>query len=273
MIKFAVFVCTHGRPAEQLTAVALRRCGYTGEIILLLDDEDETYDEYVKNFPDWHIEVFNKQHYIDTIDTGTNVDQRKCIIYAKCAADDIAHKLGLDAYVVTDDDLLRFRHRFIYNNKLCSMPVTNMDEVLLTYANYVCECNIAAMSFGDIRLYMSGVPRVDRVPYTFVFRNTAIQYDWHSSMYEDTVTPVLNGMRGALTLELPDIQLDVKMTTSSTTGGMADVYATMSIFSRAGTVMLYHPSCVKYANNQVGFVLTKNKAFPKILSFRYRKEN
>ena len=38
--KFAAFILTHGRADDVLTYDTLRRCGYTGKIYLLVDNED-----------------------------------------------------------------------------------------------------------------------------------------------------------------------------------------------------------------------------------------
>ena len=238
---------------------------------MLLDDEDDTYSQYIKNYSDDIIRVFNKQCYIDKSDTGTNIEQRKCILYAKNAADDIAKEMGLSAYAVADDDILKFRHRWECDESIRSINVMNMDKVISAYTEFMISGNISAMSFGDVRLYMGGKLECGRIPYNFVFRNTAIDFDWHSSMYEDTITPVINNMRGKYTIELPHIQFDMKQSDNNASGGMTDVYNTMSVFRRAGTTLLYHPSCVRYANNLVGFELTKDKAFPKLISGGYKK--
>ena len=77
----AVFICTHGRPDKQHTLETLRNSGYTGTIYLVVDDEDDTVCRlYERGY-----KVLNscKQQYIDKSDTGTNEDQRKCILYAK----------------------------------------------------------------------------------------------------------------------------------------------------------------------------------------------
>ena len=44
MSKFGVIVLCHCRPNDTMTPKVLRNCNYTGPIILLLDDEDETID-------------------------------------------------------------------------------------------------------------------------------------------------------------------------------------------------------------------------------------
>ena len=39
---FAVFILTHGRARQQKTLATLKKCGYTGKLFLVIDDEFET---------------------------------------------------------------------------------------------------------------------------------------------------------------------------------------------------------------------------------------
>ena len=39
--NFAVFILTHGRAENVETYKALRDCGYTGKIYVIIDDEDD----------------------------------------------------------------------------------------------------------------------------------------------------------------------------------------------------------------------------------------
>ena len=52
---FAVFILTHGRPDNLKTLTTLKKCGYTGEIYFIVDNEDKTIEQYQKNPPaeDW----------------------------------------------------------------------------------------------------------------------------------------------------------------------------------------------------------------------------
>jgi len=42
--SFAALILTHGRPDNVITERTLRRQGYTGRIVFVLDDEDKTAD-------------------------------------------------------------------------------------------------------------------------------------------------------------------------------------------------------------------------------------
>ena len=43
---FVAFILTHGRADNVITYKAVRKAGYTGRIVLVLDNEDEQLDRY-----------------------------------------------------------------------------------------------------------------------------------------------------------------------------------------------------------------------------------
>ena len=47
-MKFCAFILSHGRPDKVYTYKALQASGYTGDIIILCDNEDKTIHQYRK---------------------------------------------------------------------------------------------------------------------------------------------------------------------------------------------------------------------------------
>ena len=79
--SFVALILTHGRPDNVITYSALRKHGYTGPIIIVVDNEDATLEEYKKKFPD--VYVFDKKAVAAQIDEGDNFQDRRAIIYAR----------------------------------------------------------------------------------------------------------------------------------------------------------------------------------------------
>ena len=50
---FVVFILTHGRADRVITYNALRKSGYTGRIVLVIDNEDTQAREYISVFQDF----------------------------------------------------------------------------------------------------------------------------------------------------------------------------------------------------------------------------
>ena len=89
MNNFAVFILSNGRPDRVYTYETLRRHGYTGRIVLVVDDLDKTKDEYIEKYGS-DVVVFDKRAAAKTFDQADNFDDMRAIVYARNACFDIA---------------------------------------------------------------------------------------------------------------------------------------------------------------------------------------
>jgi hypothetical protein len=80
------------------------KCGYSGLVYFIVDNEDATVDKYRENFGSERVIVFDKKAVADANDEGNNFDNRKVIQHARNASFDIAESLGLTHFVQLDDD-------------------------------------------------------------------------------------------------------------------------------------------------------------------------
>ena len=96
---FAVFILTHGRPDSVKTLETLNKCGYTGKIYFIVDNEDKTVDKYIQNFGSDLVKIFDKKKMADKIDEGNNFDNRNVIIHARNSCFEIAKSLGVKYFV------------------------------------------------------------------------------------------------------------------------------------------------------------------------------
>ena len=283
-MKTAVMICTHGRPNAQHTLKTLRESGYTGMTILVVDDEDSTTKELFDNYcvdANTIMRQFNKQSYIDKSDTGTNENQRKCILYAKNFCEDLAQDMKLDAFVIADDDILNFRFRYPEDDSLKSQKVQyTMDDVIDSYYNAMIDCNMVATGFGFTQFYFSGTESFGnenmqkyRVPYNFVFRNAKHKVDWMSWFGEDIITAVYYGRVGQLWTALPYVQQEI-VALASASGGMKDTYDGNSSARLAMQNIMYLPAELKTFYYQGKFMasIKRDKAFPKLISSSFKKQ-
>lgn len=115
---FAVFILTHGRADNVATMGALKKGGYTGKWYMIIDDEDETAEQYRKNFGPEHVIMFDKQEAYDRADTMDNFNEHRAIIYARNETFRIAKELGLKYFLMLDDDYKEIDFRYVNGNKL-----------------------------------------------------------------------------------------------------------------------------------------------------------
>ncbi len=276
-----VYIKTHGRPGKQLTYNTLREAGYTGDIVLVIDNEDECgvgYLEFVKHDDRLWLHIFDKQKLVDEIDSGTNIPKRDVNLYAWVACERFAEQDGNDFFIMADDDITRFRYRYLEDGHLKSIPITqNLDRVFEHIQNYM-ECsNIAAASTGIPQMYFS--KELDenlwkyRVAYQFVFRNPKFDMNWVSEYEEDIITSINMSKEGKYVTCLPMIQHDA-VALGKSDGGMKSMYdENNSRFSLAEYGHIFNPSC-EIMNFYKGKWITnikRDNAFQKLVSSSRKK--
>ena len=278
---FAIFICTHERPNKQHTLKKLLSAGYTGKYFLLLDDEDTTLFEYVKLYGREHIYVFNKCEYIKKTDRFVALCDAptKAVVYARNAAFDIAKKLGLNSFVVADDDIASLRHRYIKDGSLRSSEITyGFDEICLLYNSFLLANNFYCVSFGCVPNYFGGISTFlnsqsnARVCHNFIFVNAKMKFRWMSAFLEDMTTPFVYGRKGALFLSLLDVQL-VNPPLGSNAGGMYDTYKNLSGFTRSFYSFICSPTNIRvyWCNGGWRTGILKDNSVPKIISSKFKK--
>lgn len=278
---FAIFICTHGRPDKQLTYKTLKNYGYNGKIYLVLDDTDSTIQQYIDNFGTDNIYVFDKQHYINDTDVGTNNPSFKCIVYAKNAVEDIARDLNLTSFVIADDDIEKFRFRFQNNAKLSSYKLCEFDVCVELCNELLLSADIASLGFSFTQMYFGGCEGLKdlykfRVPYNFVFRNAKFRVNWQSWFGEDIITALSYNKTGQFWTVIPNIQQDIaNVGSGNADGGMADVYRTIDSFRLAMCDFIYHPSAIRpyWYKNKFMAAIKKVNAYPLLISSRYRRDD
>lgn len=283
---FAIFICTHGRPNKQLTLNALLECNYTGKYYLVLDDTDNTIQEYIDNYGAENIIIFDKNYYINSVDTSSHSPSYKCILYAKCAVEDIARELNLKCFIIADDDLVTFYLRWAEGSVLRSSKIYNMDEVLEAVCEFVITNNTTLVGIGHGGIYFEGadvMQNSDTInlcsPYNFIIRNTANPVKWTSWFGEDDVTTIFYSIRGEKVILLPQMQLVIVPSGSEAEAGMQEVYQQNSRFTLMFYIFMHSPTGVKLTiktdrktkNWRWDILRRQDNVHPRIISSSYKK--
>ena len=272
---FAVFILTHARPDNVKTYTTLKKCGYTGKIYLIVDNEDKSIDKYISNFGLDNIKIFNKKQMADSIDEGNNFDNRKVIIHARNACFKIAEELGIKYFVQFDDDYYYFGYRYSTGAKI----IKNIDKVFDLMLNYFKSTNITSICFsqgGDHIGGFSGI-KLKRKAMNSFFCSTDKPFQFIGSINEDVNTYTSLGCKGYLFFTFTNIQLDQK-DTQSNNGGMTDEYALSGTYVKSFHSVMMHPSGVKIsmmnANNvRLHHSIKWINTTPMIINEKYKKIN
>ena len=278
---FAVFILTHGRPNNVKTTATLKRCGYTGPIYYIVDNEDKTVDEYVKNFGAEWVKIFDKKAMADQVDEGNNFDERRTITHARNACFNIAKELGITYFVQLDDDYTDFRYKLIETQNSLYI-VNNLNCIFDLFLNFYKKTSIKSIAFAQNGDFIGGFDNGNGL-YRFSKRkcmnsfmcSTEREFTFIGAMNEDVNTYTTKGSRGDLFLTIPFIALNQTLTQSNK-GGITDMYKRFGTYCKAFTTVMMQPSSVRASmmnsnNPRIHHSINWGATVPVIIDPKFKK--
>ena len=282
--KIAVFILSNGRPNDVITYQTLKKHGYTGEIYIIVDDEDKTLREYKENFKD-KIIVFSKKDYRSKFDMMDNFTGNKVIVYARNACYDIARKLGLDYFFEYEDDYVNLQYRWIEGGSLKGSQIKDLDKVLSLMVECLDETSAETIAFAQGGDFIGGAGSFKNNTFkrkamnSFVFKvNQDPLKDtvFNGRMNDDVNTYLIKGKVGGLFFQIPNICL-VQRETQSNLGGNTEVYKTFGTYAKSFYSVMAAPNCCKISlmgriNKRLHHLITWKNAVPRIIDEKYKKQ-
>ncbi len=242
---FAVFILTHGRPDNVITYKTLQRCGYTGRLYLVIDNEDKTRDQYVANYGADTVVIFDKKAEADACDEGNNFDERRTITMARNACFTIAATLGVTHFIELDDDYKQFKFRF--ENKLgYEAVVKDIDRLFSSFLKFYSSTNILSIALSQGGDHIGGFSntKLKRKCMNSFLCSTERPFRFIGAMNEDVNTYTTLGSRGGLFFTFTSAQLDQKESQQQA-GGITDMYLRFGTYCKAFTTVMMQPGSVK----------------------------
>jgi len=282
---FAVFILTHGRPDNVKTLSTLKKCGYTGKIYFIVDNEDKTAQKYIENFGAENVKIFDKKAKADQIDEGNNFDERRTITMARNACFDIAKQIGITYFIELDDDYTAFDYRIDTNsteNRGDIKPIKNLNKVFDLLLNYYKKTIFKSIAFAQGGDFIGGINN-GKGSYRFSKRkcmnsficSTEREFEFIGAMNEDVNTYTSKGCRGDLFYTIPFVSL-TQTATQSNKSGITDMYLRYGTYCKAFTTTMMHPSGVRVAmmnsnNPRIHHTIKWINTVPCILEQKYKK--
>ena len=284
MDDFAAFILTHGRPDNVKTYRTLRAGGYTGRIVVLIDDTDKTADEYRAKYGD-EVEVFDKASIAETFDTADNQEDMRTIVYARNACFDVAKRIGVRYFIQLDDDYLDFRYRFnsSYEWTTASISIKNLDHMfglLLDFLKTTPITSIAMAQGGDFIGGQNGpygqcITLSRKAMNSFVC-DTERPIGFVGRINEDVNTYTRRASTGAIFMTANQVALN-QVTTQQGSGGMTDVYLSSGTYIKSFYSVMFHPSSVTVqmmnsrSHPRIHHQVNSRRTTPMIIREDYRK--
>lgn len=282
-INYAVFILSHARSDKVFTISTIREQGYTGKIIIILDDTDQTRNEYKKNYPDEEIYVFNKKKAIKKTDSADNTDNPRAVVYARNMCHEIAKELRLDNFIVFDDDYTAFDFKSDENNKYISHEkIKNLDRIFEIFLNFLNSTKTTSIAFSQGGDYIGGYGNrfgehimLQRKCMNSFFCKTDRTFQFYGLINEDVNAYVLDGSRGNLYFTSTHISLEQKQTQQND-GGLTTIYLEKGTYVKSFYSVMYHPSSVVVrdmglSNRRLHHAIEQDLTYPKILNEKYKK--
>ena len=281
MGKFVVFILTHGRAYNMHTYRALKNSGYTGDIIFVVDNEDSMVKDYQEIYGIENVYVFDKLKKSKEVDSMDLSDDRRAILYARCACFDIAEELGYDYFLELDDDYANFRSRVINGDSLDTVYIKDFDSLVNIVLEFLEVSNAHTVALSQIGDFIGGKnsklckDKLSRKAMNAFFCKTSRRFNWFGRMNEDVSTYITLGSRGYLFFTISDVSID-QLATQSLSGGMSSSYADSGTYVKTFYTIMSAPSCVKMytigvTHKRFHHLIDWNSAVPKIISSRYKK--
>lgn len=252
---FAAFILTHGRPANQVTLRSLELSGYTGRTFLVVDDEDETLDEYRDRYGD-RILVFSKDEVGETFDKYDCSPDRRSIVWARNACWGLARSVGARYFVELDDDYTSFLYRRP-GRRLGVLgyhgwTIRSLDlvlEAMVAFLEATPTSSLCMAQGGDHiggwlnSTHIGQRPRLMRKAMNSFVCDVERPFAFSGRINEDVNTYVGLGGLGYLFFTYTALQLN-QVTSQSSEGGMTELYLDSGTYVKSFFSILSRPDCM-----------------------------
>lgn len=277
--KFAVFILSHGRADNVKTIKTLKDGNYTGEIIIICDDEDVEIEKY--KLLGEKVIVFNKAKEIENTDTEDNFKDHRLVIYARNVCHKIAKQLNLEYFLVLDDDYHSIAFKVIENGKLKSKKCKNLNELFDATINFLDVSNAITVTFAQGGDFIGGANNgnlekgLGRKAMNSFFCKTNRPFKFIGSTNEDVNAYITLGQKGYLLFTIYRIVIE-QGTTQKNKGGLTDIYLDNGTYVKSFYSVICQPSCAKVAimnsnHPRIHHKILWNNCCPKILNEKWKK--
>lgn len=278
---FAVMILTHGRADRVYTARSLVKGGYTGKVYIVIDNEDDQRDEYVKRYGQDRVVVFDKEAQMRKCDTMDTFGKKGVILFARNACFEIARELGLRYFLELDDDYTSFDMRFPKNGKLSAKPCRDLDRLFTAMLRFLEDSGALTVALSQGGDYIGGLKgkyygkMLTRKAMNTFFCRTDRPIGFIGTINEDVNTYTTLGSRGERIFSVTQAAI-VQKETQSNAGGMTGVYLDNGTYLKSFYTVMTMPSCVSIAmmgssHRRIHHNVSWVNCVPMILNEKYRK--
>lgn len=281
--NFVALILTHGRPDRVITYKALKKAGYTGPILIVIDDEDETAEKYRELYGE-EVVQFSKKEIARDFDEADNFGDRRSIFYARNASFDIAKAFGADYFIQLDDDYTDFRYKFFNDFRYGDKTVRNLDAIFDLYLDFLIRSRAKAVAMSQGGDFIGGAMsttanavKTKRKAMNTFFCSTKNRFPFIGRINEDVNTYTHLGSQGNLFLTILSVGIN-QIQTQANKGGMTELYLDSGTYIKSFYSVIFQPSSVKIGTmgdeyKRLHHSINWRMTVPMILSESWRKKS
>ena len=278
---FAVFILSHGRANRVITVETLIKCGYTGDIYIIIDDMDGDEDEYRKRYGDKVI-MFNKRAEAERSDVMDMDDDMRIVLYARNSCHRIAKELGLTYFLELDDDYNEFRFRKEKDGILTSTHMSHLDMVFDAFIDFLETSGAVTVAMAQSGDFIGGIGsnvwkrQLSRKAMNSFFCKTDRPFQFLGRINEDVNAYTLLSSRGKLFFTIAKATLN-QTTTQTNDKGLTDVYLKYGTYVKSFYTVMAMPSAARVqmlntSHKRMHHKILWDRCTPMIISDRYKKK-
>lgn len=249
---FACLILSHGRADRVYTFKSLRKQGYTGKIYIVCDNEDDSVDEYKRQYGKENIIVFDKSEAMKWCDTMDNYQKHNIVLYARNTCFKIAKQLGLSYFLELDDDYQSFAFRLPQAGKLKAYPCKDLDRLFEDMINFLVDTDSLVVALSQAGDYLGGAngryiyKGLSRKAMNAFFCRVDRPFYFFGTINEDTNMYITLGSRGEKIFSVTNASLN-QIVTQKNAGGLTEIYLDVGTYVKSFYSVMTMPSAAKVA--------------------------
>jgi len=280
---FCILIPSFNRAGNIPTLKTLKRHGYTGDWIIVIDNEEDI-EPYTKEYGDKQVYYFNKEDVIDKIDRVDNFDDRNANMYFRNISFEIAEELGYTYFAMFDDDYQSFQWRFDENFDYCYNPLEDLDSYIEGAIKYLEESGVHTVCMAQGGDFIGGseasfsqkVKTKRKAMNTFICKVDR-PIEFKGTINEDVNAYVREGQLGKVLLTVNFASVDQEGTQQKE-GGLTGIYLERGTYVKSFYTVIISPSAVSLGllrgqtASRIHHKINWRYAVPKILPEKYKKD-
>lgn len=272
--KIAYYVMGYKRANACFSLDLLLKEGYSENVFLVLQDDEEQMEEYRRKY-DKYILEYNKREQMLKSEAMDNFQVETSALYPRLFVLNHARENGFKYAVLLDDDIKSLSVRYPDGGKLKSCPVSfsNVEKVFTDYLDSVPTISALSGRFssgyiGGLRTFKKGF---NPFPTQMYFLNIDRCIDFRGSKFEDGLFALDNWKNGHPCMALYLIQMNTPQSQINEGGLHEEYLRTNDYILNFYVVMAYPFIPITFKKGKIGIMRNQDKCYPKIISSRWKK--